>query len=422
MPRMPRTPRTSIDSLIDGDDERRIERLTATAGRRDPALVERVAAIVAGVRRGGDRAVRAYAREFDRLEGAIEVSKAEMEAGAREAAPAVRRAIREAARNIRKVARAQMPKGSRIQVGPGIVVEQRVVPLRRVGCYVPAGRYPLPSSLLMTAIPARIAGVGEVMVACPRPTPVVFAAAIEARVDRMFRVGGAHAIAAMAYGTATIPRVDRIVGPGSAVVAEAKALVARDCAIDFHAGPSEILIVSDRAPAGWIAADLIAQAEHDADARAIFITTKRTLARAVQREVTRRLPESGPARASWARHGAIIVAPDRARAIAIADRISPEHLVCDDEGVAAQVRAGTVFVGPWSAQALGDYATGSNHVLPTAGAARARGGLTAADFVRVSSVQRLTGRGARAIAQTAILLAEAEGLTAHAASIRERLQ
>ena len=413
---------TSIGPFIDGHDERRIARVVAAGGHRDAALASRVAGIVAEVRRRGDPAVRAFARKFDRLDRGMEVSRSEMEDGAREVPPAVRRAIREAARNITIVARAQMPRGSRVRVAPGIVVEHRVIPLRRVGCYVPAGRYPLPSSLLMTAVPARVAGVGEVIVACPRPTPVVFAAAMAAGVDRMFRVGGAHAIAAMAYGTATIPRVDRIVGPGSAVVAEAKALVARDCAIDFYAGPSEILIVSDRAPAGWIAADLVAQAEHDIDARAIFITTKPALAGAVQREVERRLPVEGPARASWARHGAVIVAADRERAIAIADRISPEHLVCDDSEVAARVRAGTVFVGRWSAQALGDYATGSNHVLPTAGAARARGGLMAADFVRVSSVQRLTARGARAIARTAIVLAEAEGLTAHAASIRERVE
>jgi len=409
-------------SWIDGADDRRIAALAATAGRLDPALADRVAAIVAAVRKRGDRAVRAFAREFDEFEGRMEVSSEEMKAGALQASSDVRRAIRAAARNIRKVARAQMPKGTRVQVTPGLVVEHRVFPLRRVGCYVPAGRYPLPSSLLMTAIPARVAGVGEVIVACARPTPVVFAAAIEARVDRMFRVGGAHAIAAMAYGTLTIPRVDKIVGPGSAIVAEAKAFVSRDCAIDLHAGPSEILIVSDRAPAGWIAADLIAQAEHDVDARAIFITTRRALAREVQRQVVRRLPDDGPARASWARHGAVILAPDRARAIEIADQFSPEHLVCDDEEVATLVRAGTVFVGPWSAQALGDYATGSNHVLPTSGAARFRGGLTTADFVRIASIQRVTRRGARSVAQTAITIAEAEGLTAHAASIRERVQ
>jgi len=298
-----------------------------------------------------------------------------------------------------------------------------VIPLDRVGCYVPAGRYPLPSSLLMTAIPAAAAGVRDIIVACPRPAPVVMAAAVEARITRMFRVGGAHAIAALAYGTATIPRVDKIVGPGSRYVAAAKALVAADCGIDFYAGPTEIVIVASRGPAAWIAADLVAQAEHDPDARSVLITPSRTLAARVVREIDDRLPDAGPAREALRSHGGIIVTASIAEAMELANASAPEHLVLDDERLARLVKcAGSVFIGPWSAQAAGDYAIGSNHVLPTAGAARARGGLSAVDFVRQITVQRLTQRGLRRIGPVAMTLAGAEGLHAHAGSIGLRMK
>jgi histidinol dehydrogenase len=286
---------------------------------------------------------------------------------------------------------------------------------------VPGGRYPLPSSLLMTAIPARVAGVKEIIAVCPRPDATVLCAAREAGVTRLLRLGGAHAVAALAYGTRTVPRVDKIVGPGNAYVATAKALVAADCAIDFFAGPSEIAIVSSRGDPAWIAADLLAQAEHDPDARAILITPSAALATAVRAELGRQMPREGPARAAVARNGGAIVSRSLDEAIELAQRMAPEHVVCDSAAVAARLtRAGTVFVGRHSAQAAGDYATGSNHVLPTSGAARARGGLGAADFVRVTSVQTLTRAGLRRIAPHAIALAEAEGLVAHAASIAIR--
>jgi histidinol dehydrogenase len=273
----------------------------------------------------------------------------------------------------------------------------------------------------MTAIPARVAGVPEIVAACPRPDPTVFAAAVEAGVTRLFRMGGAHAIAALAYGTASVPRVDKIVGPGNAYVAAAKALVARDCAIDFYAGPSEIVVVASAGDPAWVAADLLAQCEHDVDARAILLTSSKRFAQAVRKAVAAQLPADGPARLALERNGAIVVTRSLRESIEIADRIAPEHLVCDDERVVDGVRAGAVFVGPWAAQAAGDYATGSNHVLPTRGAARSRGGLSAADFVRVTAVQRLTRRGLLGIAPTVIALAEAEGLSAHARSIRLRL-
>jgi len=304
----------------------------------------------------------------------------------------------------------------------GVTIEQRVLPLDRVGCYVPGGRYPLPSSLLMTAIPARVAGVRDVVAVCPRPDATVLFAAREAGVSRLFRLGGAHAIAALAYGTETIPRVDKIVGPGNAYVAAAKALVSADCAIDFYAGPSEIVVVSASGRPAWIAADLIAQAEHDPDARAILLTPSRRLADGVARELTAQMPAEGAASQALSSNGGIVLTRTMAEAIDLCQRMAPEHVVCDTDAIAARLtRAGTIFVGEHSAQALGDYATGSNHVLPTSGAARARGGLSAADFVRVNTVQRLSARGVRRIGPAAVALACAEGLTAHAASIEIRL-
>jgi histidinol dehydrogenase len=410
-------------TIIPSTNRRAVAALIDRGPRRNAALERRVAAIVSRVRRDGDRALLGYARKFDGLSGPPEVPREEMEAAALQVPAPVRTAIKLAARNIRIVAAKQVPKRWTVMPVSGIRIEQRVVPLDRVGCYVPGGRYPLPSSLLMTAIPARVAGVIEVVAVCPKPDATVMCAALEAGVTRLYRLGGAHAIAALAYGTAAIPRVDKIVGPGNAYVAAAKAIVATDCAIDFFAGPSEIVVVSAAGRPAWIAADLIAQAEHDPDARAILITPRRSLALAVVREIARQLPREGPARQALAANGGVILTRDIDEALALCQRIAPEHLVCDTDAVARRLtRAGTVFVGDYSAQASGDYATGSNHVLPTSGAARGRGGLSAADFVRVSTVQRLTSNGLRRIAPAVISLAEAEGLTAHASSIRIRVR
>jgi histidinol dehydrogenase len=413
----------SFIRILRSGDEAAIDRLL-TAGRDRSGPVElRVAEIVARVRRSGDSALLGYARRLDKLRRPIELTAQEIREGAQRAPAQVRRAIRDAARHVRAVARKQVPKGFRVTTAPGVVVEQRVTPLDRVGCYVPGGRHPLPSSLLMTAIPARAAGVGEVIVACPRPEPAVLAAAVEAGVTRLFQMGGAHAIAALAYGTRIVPRVDKIVGPGNRFVAAAKALVSRDCGIDFYAGPTEILIVTDDGPAAWIAADLIAQAEHDTEARAIFITSNADLARQVETEIRRQMPVDGPARRSLAAHGGIVLTGNEAESIALANRAAPEHLVCSSERVARAVRcAGAIFIGSHTAQVAGDYAIGSNHVLPTSGAARYRGGLSAADFVRLTSVQRVTPHGLAALAPTVIALARAEGLSAHAASIEVRLK
>jgi histidinol dehydrogenase len=409
--------------IVSSTNRRAVARLLSATRLRDVATERRAAEIVDAVKRGSDTALRRFARELDGLSGPIEIPMRLWEKEAVTLAPSVWRSIKRAAAHIRRVATKQTPRPWRLTVASGIVVEQRVIPLARVGCYVPAGRYPLPSSLLMTAIPARVAGVKDVVVACPRPDAAVFAAALEAGVDRVFRMGGAHAIAALAYGTRLVPRVDKIVGPGNRWVSAAKSLVSADCGIDFYAGPTEILIVASSGRASWIAADLLAQAEHDPDARAVLVTPSRRLAGAVAKEVERQMPASGPARESIRRHGGIIVTRSATEAIDLANEAAPEHLVVGSDAMARRVwNAGAVFIGDWTAQVAGDYAIGSNHVLPTAGAARFRGGLNAADFVKLVSVQRLTRRGLVAIASTITTLAKAEGLEGHARSIELRSQ
>ena len=409
--------------IVEAGDTAAVKALLWPERDRDGETEQRVSQIVADVRTNGEAALLRYAREFDHLEGPIEISRKEMQTRATTVPARVRTAIRVAAKNIRAVARRQVPRGWKVRVGAGLTVEQRVVPLDRVGCYVPGGRYPLPSTVLMTAIPATVAGVKEVIAVCPKPDAVVMAAALEAGVSRFFRIGGAQAIAALAYGTASVPRVDKIVGPGNRYVAAAKAQIAADCGIDFYAGPTEIVIVATKGRAEWIAADLIAQAEHDPDARAVLITTSRALANKVGAAVDAAMPPTGPASESIRAHGGIIVTRSKAEAIALANEAAAEHLVVDDDSMAAKVRcAGSLFVGAWSAQVAGDYAIGSNHVLPTAGAARWRGGLSAADFVRQISVQRLTQKGLEQIGPTVIDLATAEGLMAHAESIAVRLR
>jgi histidinol dehydrogenase len=400
-----------------------IERLIVRRGQDDRAFTARVRAIVDRVRNEGDRALLSFARRFDGAEPPLEIGIDEMRTQAGRVAPDVRRAIRQAARNIARVAFKQIPRHWDLEVLPGVSVEQRVEPIARVGCYVPGGRFPLPSSLLMTTVPARVAGVRDIVVVCPRPEPVVMAAALEAGVTRLFRVGGAHAVAALAYGTGTIPRVDKIVGPGNRFVAVAKSLVAGDCAIDFYAGPTEIVIVAGSGRAEWVAADLIAQGEHDPDARAVVVTWNQRFAEQVAKAVARRAAGRGIVERSLKANGAVIVAGSEDEAVAIANRFAPEHLVVERESLARRpLTAGAVFVGPYTAQASGDYATGSNHVLPTSGAARFRGGLSAADFVRVMAVQRVTRAGLARLAPTVVSLARAEGLDAHAESIEVRLK
>ena len=409
--------------IIESSNTRAVQRLIKRSVTANSGIESQVRRIVGGVQRRGDQALRTYAQRFDKVSGALEISQEEIREGARQTPKPVRQAIKQAARHIRRVAARQLPKGWRSTVIPGVVVEQRVTPLDRVGCYVPGGRYPLPSSLLMTALPAKVAGVKEIIATCPRPEPSVLAAAVEVGVSRLYRIGGAHAIAAFAYGTDTIPQVDKIVGPGNSYVSAAKSLVSPDCAIDFYAGPTEIVIIGQRGNPDWIAADLIAQAEHDPDARVILLTSRKDLARKVVKTVSCRMASYPAALPAFSRHGVAIVTQSINEAVTLCNKIAPEHAVCETESVARRLKkAGTIFVGAYGAQAAGDYVTGSNHVLPTGGAARFRGGLSAYDFVRVNSVQRISREGLRRIAPTAISLANAEGLVGHAASIATRIQ
>jgi len=405
------------------------EKLLADRRRRELAA-ERVAArILADVRRGGDAAVLRWTRRLDglRLEPAtLWVAKGEREAARREASRKFLHAVEHAVRNIRRVAERQMPRQWSLEVEPGVHVGQRVEPLEVIGCYVPGGRFSLVSTLLMTTVPAQVAGVRRIVVTCPRPNPAFLAAADLLGVRQIARVGGAQAIGAMAYGTESFPQVDKIFGPGNRYVTAAKRLVSADCAIDLAAGPTEVLIVAARGKPRLIAADLIAQAEHDADAVALFVTTSPRLARAVREEVARQLrtfPASNPAWRSLKRNGAILLAPDLEVAARFANGFAPEHLALpgSEPALLAKIRsAGSVFLGPWSAQPIGDYASGANHVLPTAGWARSRGGLSASDFVKCSSVQRISRKGLRRLAPVVATLAEAENLAAHAWAVEVR--
>lgn len=384
--------------------------------------------IVADVRRSGDRALLRYASQFDGLPGveALRVSSAEMSAAWNTLDPELRKALSTAAAQIRGFAQRQLPKswtkswnGSPL---PGLTTGQIVRPIAAVGCYVPSGRHPLPSTLLMTAIPAQVAGVERIVVVSPRPAPAALAAAHMLRIREFYRVGGAHAIAALAYGTRTIPRVDKITGPGNLYVTAAKRLVAFDCAIDMLAGPTEIVITSDRGRVSDIASDLVAQAEHDREALAVFITTRETLARDVIAESKMRSRDNPVARLALDRNGLVILAASTAEARAITNRIAPEHLTVDGPGDLEWVQnAGSVFVGRWSAQPLGDYISGPNHTLPTGGMARVRGGLSVYDFVKLITVQQYAAEGVRTLGPMAALLAKAEGLIGHAEAVRARL-
>jgi histidinol dehydrogenase len=415
--------------IISSSDRAAIDQLLARDAARDHEVTAQAAAIVEDVKTRGDDALLEWTKKLDHRGSTSRarislapIGRDAMRRGWKDTPASVRAALGLAAANLAKVARRQVPRPFTVVLGAGHRIEQRVQPLERVGCYVPGGRYPLPSTLLMTVIPAKAAGVGEVYVVCPKPTPVVLAAAYAAGASALFPIGGAQAIGALAYGTRSVPRVDKIVGPGNAWVAAAKALVSADCAIDLHAGPSEIVVCSTRGRADWIAADLIAQAEHDPAARAILVTTSTRLAEAVAATVESTMPSEGPAAQAIAANGAVILAVSRREAREIVNRFAPEHLVIDKgDSPDAYRTAGTIFVGPWSVQAAGDYCTGSNHVLPTGGAGRFRGGLSASDFVRVFSVQTLSERGLRRIGPSAATLADAEGLSAHAASVRARL-
>jgi len=379
----------------------------------------KVRSIVTDVRQGGDRALRKYAERWDGLGSrqALVVSAPELEAAWVLSSREFRKSVEQAAVNIRRFCKWQRPRTWTRQVR-GISLGQVVKPLESVGCYVPGGRHPLVSTLLMTVIPAQVAGVSQIRVASPNPATEVLAAAHYLGVRELHRIGGAQAIAAFAYGTRSIPRVDKIVGPGNLYVTVAKKLVSFDCAIDFLAGPTEVVILSDRGRAEFIAADLTAQAEHDPAALPIFITTSKALAQRVSSILIRVRNEV--AAQALRRNGSILLAGTRQEALDWANRIAPEHITIEKRDLPFIQSAGSIFVGDYSAQAAGDYASGPNHVLPTAGVARFRGGLSVNDFVKVITVQELSRAGLSRIGKSITCLAEIEGLIAHAESIRTR--
>lgn len=389
--------------------------------------------ILNDVRRDGDRALKRWTLQLDRINLAREgfiVKRREIVKAYRQVPEGFADAVQTSARNIRRAAREQMPSAWQISNGSGIEVSQIIRPLDRVACYVPGGRFPLPSTVLMSVIPAQAAGVQEIFITSPRPAPAVLVTADILGIKKIFRLGGAQAIGAFAYGTESVPRVDKIVGPGNRYVAAAKRLVAGDCGIDFVAGPSELMVVASEGNAEWIASDLVAQAEHDPDAVAIFLTPSRNLALEVQaaaESILERLfaKETDVAANALCAHGAVVVTKNLEEAIELVNSFAPEHLTL--LGAASRMvdrvrSAGSIFLGETSPVAAGDYASGTNHILPTAGAARLRGGLSATDFVKTISVQELTPQGLGRIRKTITTLARTEGLKAHAYSIETRFK
>jgi histidinol dehydrogenase len=391
---------------------------------------ERIAArIVADVRKRGDDALLAWAKKLDRIDlrrGGFCVSEREINAARKQVKPEFISALRHAEKNIRHVAEKQLPRPWSLVVEPGVTISQLIRPLEAIGCYIPGGRFALVSTLLMTVVPARVAGVKRVAVVCPKPNPELLAAASLLGITQIASIGGAQAIAALAYGTKRIPRVDKIFGPGNRFVTAAKQLVSSDCAIDLPAGPTEAIVLAAIGNPKWIAADLLAQAEHAPDAGSFLVTPSTRLARAVQQEVTAQLaelPSNNPAHASMRDTGRILLAPSLEAACVFSNRFAPEHLSLPDHPDALLKKitaAGTIFLGPWGAQPLGDYISGSNHVLPTGGWARMRGGLSAADFVKCLSVQTIERAGFRRLREDAVILAQAEGLLAHANAVEVR--
>jgi histidinol dehydrogenase len=385
-----------------------------------------VAPILDAVRKRGDEAVLEYARKFDGLSGSgLTIRPGEWRAAESNVTPEFMGAVDTATKNIREYAKLQLPEETWVRFSDGRRLGYVIRPLESMGAYIPAGRYPLPSTILMTVIPAQVAGVKTICVTSPRPGAEILMTAKLLGVENVFRVGGAQAIAALAFGTATIPKVDRIVGPGNIYVAAAKKLLAGEVGIDFVAGPTEIVIIAEEADPRHLAADMLAQAEHDVEASAILLTTSRKLAEEVALEVARQLqtlPTAPVACESIRNNSAIILCPSVDAAVEASNRLAPEHLAIYDESLLPKIQhAGSVFLGAHSPEAAGDYASGPNHVLPTSGAARVRGGLSPVDFVKVISVQELTPEGLATLAPAITTLARAEGLEGHARSVEVRL-
>ena len=411
--------------IIPSSDKEALERLFSRRAVRLGHAEALVEPILEAVRKHGDEALLGYAKRLDGLKAdSVRVAPAALKKARQSLPKDFRAAAKLASAQIRRYARRQMPQSWKKNLSAGVQLGQLVRPLRSVAAYIPGGRYPLPSTLMMTVLPAQVAGVEVISVASPNPTRETLGTAGFLGVSNFFHMGGAQAIAAFAFGTETVPRADRIVGPGNIYVAAAKKLLAGEVGIDFIAGPTEILLISSDGDPRLLAADMLAQAEHDADAAAILLTTSKRLARKVAAEVERQLPAlptQEVASKSIAQNGAVVLTRSLDEAMEISNRFAPEHLSIPDESFLPKVTsAGSVFVGPWSPEAAGDYASGPNHVLPTGGAASLRGGLSVLDYLKIISFQKLTPEGLRRLAPAIVTLARAEGLEAHARSIEVR--
>ncbi len=425
-------------SSVEADFDSRLSKLLAFEASTDEAVERAVSEILAAVRLEGDAAVLAYTRRFDGVEAAslaeLELSRADLEAALSGLSAEQRAALEEAAARVRAYHERQPLTSWDYEEADGTRLGQQVTPLDRAGLYVPGGKAAYPSSVLMNAIPAKVAGVRELIMVVPTPrgerNALVLAAAAVAGVDRVFTIGGAQAVAALAYGTQTIPQVDKIVGPGNAYVAAAKRRVFGTVGIDMVAGPSEVLIISDGSGnPDWVAMDLFAQAEHDEMAQSILLCPDAAFLDAVAASIDKLLPtmpRAATIRTSLDKRGALIRVRDLAEASEIANRIAPEHLelsVEDADPLVAKIRhAGAIFVGHWSVEALGDYCAGPNHVLPTSRSARFSSPLGVYDFQKRSSVIRMSKAGAKRLGKTASILAHGEGLQAHARSAELRVE
>lgn len=410
--------------ILEGDAARKkVAALAQRYSAPDERVAKTVRRIVADVRQNGDAALLRYARQFDSLEDQpLAVSKQELKQSLRKVSREFTKAVETAARNIRRYAEWQMPKSWMKTMQLGLRVGQRVEAIDSVGCYAPGGRYPLPSTVLMTVIPAQVAGVKRIAVTSPRPAAETLAAAAILGVEEFYRIGGAQAVAAFAYGTESIKPVAKIVGPGNSYVVAAKREVAFDCGIDFLAGPTEIVTVAHKGPASYVASDLVAQAEHDPEALPVFVTSSKRLAKDVVDEAECQAAENEIAKISLAANGVVLVARNKREAMDWANAIGGEHLTVSTDDLKSVTSAGSVFLGDFSPQSLGDYASGPNHTLPTGNVARTRGGLSVLDYLKIISVQQVSRAGLKKVGPTVTLLAEAEGLKAHANSVRVRLK
>ena len=418
-------------NIIESSDKAKIKKIMERSSGALDNVIEKVRKIVIDVKKSGDKALINYTKRFDKItltRNKIQVSKKEVEEAYKKADPKIVNSFKIAANNIATYAKYQIPSEWKKKINESILVGQIVRPLDSVGCYVPGGNYPLASSVLMTVIPAKIAGVKEIIVCCPKITKEILIACDLAGATKVFRVGGAQAIAAMAYGTETIPKVSKIVGPGNIYVTAAKKLVFGDVGIDFLAGPSEIMIIAENSNPEFIAADMLSQAEHDAMASSILVTPNASLAKKVKQEIEsqlKKLKTKKIVKKSLENFGAIVIVKGMDEAFEFANELAPEHLeiMDDDENLLSKVRnAGAVFLGEYSPEAAGDYCSGPNHVLPTQGVAKFRAGLSVIDFLKMPTFQRLTKKGLEGIKDSIINIAELEGLNAHAKSVKKRFE